>query len=48
MKNNGIAEKSEGLKKTGFPNSNTKRESCRPTMWTSERVYQLIYKLTIN
>ena len=32
MKNNGIAEKSERLKKTGFPNSNTKRESCRPAM----------------
>ena len=48
MKNKRIGLKSKELKKTGFPNSNTKRESCRPTMWTSERVYQLIYKLTLN
>ena len=32
MKNFRIKSKSYELKKTGFPNSNTKRESCRPAM----------------
>ena len=32
MKNKGIRLNAEELKKTGFPNSNTKRESCRPAM----------------
>ena len=32
MKNFRIKSKLYELKKTGFPNSNTKRESCRPAM----------------
>ena len=34
------------VKKTGAPKSNAIQSPCRPVSWTSERVYQLIYKLT--
>ena len=33
------------VKKTGAPKSNAIQSPCRPVSWTSERVYQLIYKL---
>ena len=33
------------VKKTGAPKSNAIQSTCRPVSWTSERVYQLIYKL---
>lgn len=32
-------------KKTGFAKDNVFSEPCRPASWTSERVYQLFYKL---
>lgn len=32
-------------KKTGFAKDNVFSGPCRPASWTSERVYQLFYKL---
>ncbi len=34
-------------KKTGFAKDNVFSGPCRPASWTSERVYQLFYKLRL-